>query len=74
MTPLGWLGRKISTQTNYFFIKAYVGGTHVDAIQMSTCNICFYKENHTNSHKNSVLASFDKSITDSVLSVPLVYM
>ena len=35
----------------YFFVKAYVVGTclncidFVDAIQMSTHNICFYKEN-----------------------------
>ena len=33
----------------YFFIKAYVVGTHlnciIDAIQMSTHNICLYKEN-----------------------------
>ena len=27
-----------------FFIKAYVVGTQVDAIQMSTHNICLYKE------------------------------
>ena len=35
----------------YFFITSYVVGTHfelhrqVDAIQMGTHNICFYKEN-----------------------------
>ena len=35
------------------FIKAYVVGTHlrlprlIEAIQMSTHNICFYKEVHT---------------------------
>ena len=27
-----------------FFIKTYVVGTQVDAIQMSTQNICLYKE------------------------------
>ena len=32
----------------YFFIKAYVVGSHmncIDLIQMSTHNICLYKEN-----------------------------
>ena len=52
----------------YFFIKAYVVGTHlscidlsmqlneypqhINAIQMSTHNICLYKEKQKNSHKN----------------------
>ena len=27
-----------------FFIKAYVVGTQAEAIQMSSHNICFYKE------------------------------
>ena len=54
-------------------------GTHlnfhwlVDAIQMSTHNICFYKsEKKTKKHKNIALASLDKSLADLFLSVPLV--
>ena len=31
----------------------------VDAIQIRTHNICFYKENHKNNHKNMAKASFD---------------
>ena len=27
-----------------FFIKAYVVGTHLNCLEMSTNNICFYKE------------------------------
>ena len=36
----------VSTHLNYLdnFIKAYVVGTQVDAIQMGTHNICYYKE------------------------------
>ena len=42
----------------YFFLKAYVVGTHlklhrlVDAIQMSAHNICLYKENQKQSHNH----------------------
>ena len=36
----------------------------VNAIQMDTHNICFYKENQKKAHKKIALASLDKSLAD----------
>ena len=58
----------------YFCIETYVVGTHlncidVDAIQMSTHNICFYKENQK---KQSLKHHQNKSFADPFKSVSIV--
>ena len=55
----------------YFFMKAYVVGTHlncidVNAIQMSTHNICLYVKKK----KKITLSSSNKSISDLFYYVP----
>ena len=61
----------------YFFLKAYVVGTHLncidlsmqfDAIQMSAHNICLYKENQKQSHNHHQISPF----SDLFYSVSLV--
>ena len=46
----------------YFFIKAYVVGTHlnciIDAIQMSTHNICIYNENKKKLHNHHQISVY----------------
>ena len=64
----------------YFFIKAYVVGTHLNCIDLSMqfkwvlTTYAFIKKNQNKKHKNIAYASFYNSFADLSLSVPLVYV